>query len=165
MLFPSVLFYSTACPGLPETPSIVSDIPPNSNLSWSPPSASGAWSYTYEVSWTNGSIIVSRQAGTTGQITGLQAETEYTVEITAYPDSTLCPDQSTTFSFMTDQSNLKLLYSKSYMSSFFCEVFSSSVVIIFRYSCRVSQPCTSVQWSSHSAARCCQGELDSYWFQ
>ena len=89
MLFPCVLFYATACPGPPETPSILSDVPPNAALSWSPPSASGAWSYTYEVSWTNGSIIVARQAGTTGQIPGLQAETEYTVVITAYPDSTL----------------------------------------------------------------------------
>ena len=57
----------------------------------------------YEVSWTNGSTIVSRQAGTTAQIPGLQAETNYTVVITAYPVSTLCPDQSTTFTLMTSQ--------------------------------------------------------------
>ena len=113
MLFPCVLFYATACPGPPETPSLVSDFPPNAALSWSPPSASGAWSYTYEISWTNGSIVVPRQAGTTGQIPGLQAETEYTVEITAYPDSTLCPDQSTTLTFMTTQSNLNLQCCKS----------------------------------------------------
>ena len=92
------------CPGPPETPTLVSDVPPNAALSWSPPSASGAWSYTYEVSWTNGSIIVPRQAGTTGQIPGLQAETEYIVVVTAYPDSTLCPDQVTIFMFMTTQS-------------------------------------------------------------
>ena len=108
MLFPCVLFYATGCPGPPEAPSLVSGVPPNANLSWSPPSASGAWSYTYEVSWTNGSVIVPSQAGTTGQIPGLQAETQYTVEITAYPDSTLCPYQSTTFTFMTDQSDLNL---------------------------------------------------------
>ena len=100
-----VLLYATACPGAPEVPTLVSGIPPNADLSWSPPSASGAWSYTYAVSWTNGSIIVPRQTDTTGQIPGLQAETQYTVEITAYPDSTLCPDQATTFMFMTTQSN------------------------------------------------------------
>ncbi len=104
MLFPCVLLYTTACPGPPEMPSLVSDVPPNAALSWSPPSASGAWSYTYEVSWTNGSVIVSRQAGTTGQITGLQAETEYTLGITAYPNSTLCPDQSINITFNTTQS-------------------------------------------------------------
>ena len=104
MLSPCVLSYTTACPGPPETPSLVSDVPPNAALSWSPPSASGAWSYTYEVSWTNGSIIVPRQAGTTGEMPGLQAETEHTLVITAYPDSTLCPDQSAVFMFMTTQS-------------------------------------------------------------
>ena len=104
MLFPYVLFYATACPGPPEAPSLVSNVPPNAALSWSPHSTSGAWSYTYEVSWTNGSIIVPRQAGTTAQIPGLQAETQYTVEITAYPDSTLCPGQSEPFMFMTTQS-------------------------------------------------------------
>ena len=113
MLIPSVLFYATACPGSPEAPTLVSNIPPNANLSWSPPSASGAWSYTYEVSWTNGSVIVPSQAETTAQITELQAETEYTVEITVYPDSTLCPVQSTPFTFMTDQSDLNLQQSKS----------------------------------------------------
>ena len=96
--------FATVCPGPPEAPTLVSGVPPEAALSWSPPSASGAWSYTYEVSWTNGSIIVPRQAGTTGQIPGLQAETQYTVEITAYPDSTLCPAQSATFTFMTTQS-------------------------------------------------------------
>ena len=98
------MFYTTACPGSPEAPTLVSDVPPNAALSWSPPSASGAWSYTYEVSWTNGSIILPRQAGTTGQIPGLQAETQYTVVITAYPDSTLCPDQSMNIMFNTTQS-------------------------------------------------------------
>ena len=97
-------FYATACPGPPETLSLVSDVPPNAALSWSPPSASGAWSYTYEVSWTNGSVIVPRQAGTTGQIPGLQAETQYTVVIAAYPDSTLCPAQSMNITFNTTQS-------------------------------------------------------------
>ena len=96
--------FCAACPGPPESPSIASSVPPEADLSWSPPSASGAWRYTYEVTWTNGSIIVPRQAGTTGQIPGLQAETQYTVEITAYPDSTLCPAQSTEFTFMTTQS-------------------------------------------------------------
>ena len=104
-----MLLYTTACPGAPEVPILVSGIPPNAALSWSPPSASGAWSYTYEVSWTNGSVIVPRQAGTTAQITGLQAETQYTVEITAYPDSTLCPDQATTLMFMTTQSKWNFL--------------------------------------------------------
>ena len=99
-----MLFHATACPGPPEAPTLDGSIPPNVNLSWSPPSASGAWSYTYEVSWTNGSIIVPSQASTTGQIPGLHAETEYTVEITAYPYSTLCPVQSTTLMFMTTQS-------------------------------------------------------------
>ena len=97
-------FYATACPGPPETPSLISGIPPNAALSWSPPSASGAWSYTYEIFWTNGSIILPRQAGTTGQIPGLQAETQYTVEITAYPARTLCLQQSATFTFLTMQS-------------------------------------------------------------
>ena len=104
-----MLFHATACPGPPEAPTLDGSIPPNVDLSWSPPSASGAWSYTYEVYWTNGSIIVARQAGTTAQIPGLQAETEYTVEITAYSDSTLCPDQSTALMFMTTQSKGKFL--------------------------------------------------------
>ena len=99
-----MFFCVTACPGPPEAPTLDSSVPPNVNLSWSPPSTSGAWSYTYEVSWTNGSVIVRRQAGTTGQITGLQAETQYTAEITAYPENTLCQDQATTFVFMTTQS-------------------------------------------------------------
>ena len=99
-----MLFHATACPGPPEAPTLDGSIPPNVNLSWSPPSASGAWSYTYEVSWTNESIIVPRQASTTGQIPGLQAETEYIVVITAYPDSTLCSGQSEPFMFMTTQS-------------------------------------------------------------
>ena len=98
------VLFGTACPGPPEAPTLDGSIPPNVNLSWSPPSASGAWSYTYEVTWTNGSVIVTRQAGTTGQIPGLQAETQYTAEITAYPDSTLCPDQSTALMIMTTQS-------------------------------------------------------------
>ena len=104
MFFPCVLFYATACPGPPDAPTLDSSVPPIVNLSWSPPSASGAWSYTYEVSWTNRSIIVPRQASTTGLIPGLQAETQYTVEITAYPDSTLCLQQSATFTFLTMQS-------------------------------------------------------------
>ena len=107
-----VVLYATACPGAPEAPTLVSGIPPNAALSWSPPSASGAWSYMYEVSWTNGSTIVPRQAGTTAQIPGLQAETNYTVVITAYPVSTLCPDQSTTFTFMTIQSECNVLFER-----------------------------------------------------
>ena len=103
------VLFATACPGPPEAPTLDSNIPPNLDISWSPPSASGAWSYTYEVSWTNGSVIVPRQAGTTEQIPGLQAETQYTVEITAYPDSTLCPDQATTLMFMTIQSKGNIL--------------------------------------------------------
>ena len=99
-----MLLYATDCPGSPEAPTLVSGIAPTAHLSWSPPSASGAWSYTYEVSWTNGSVIVTRQAGTTAQIPGLQAETEYTVVVTAYPESTLCPNQSTAFTFTTTQS-------------------------------------------------------------
>ena len=99
-----VLLYATACPGAPEVLILVSGIPPNADLSWSPPSASGAWSYAYDVSWTNGSVLVTRQAGTTGQIPGLQAETQYTVVITVYPDSTLCLQQSATFTFLTMQS-------------------------------------------------------------
>ena len=98
------MLYATVCPGPPEAPTLVSGIPPNAILAWSPPSASSGFNIEYEVSWTNGSVIVPRQAGTTVQISGLQAETEYTVEITAYPDSTLCPDQSTTFAFNTTQS-------------------------------------------------------------
>ena len=104
-----MLFYLTACPGPPEAPTLDSSIPPNVNLSWSPPSASGAWSYTYEVTWTNGSVIVLRQPDTAAQIPGLQAETHYTVVVTAYPDSTLCPDQAKTFVFMTTQSKRNFL--------------------------------------------------------
>ena len=99
-----MLLYATACPGPPEAPTLVSGIPPNANLAWSRLSASSAFNIEYEVSWTNGSVIVPRQAGTTGQIPGLQSETQYTVKITAYPDSTLCPNQSTTFTFSTTQS-------------------------------------------------------------
>ena len=108
MIFPCVLYYATVCPGPPEAPSLIIDVPPNAALSWSPPSASGAWSYTYDVSWTNRSIVVPRQAGTTGQIPGLQAKTVYTVEITVYPGRTLCPAQTATLTFMTTQSNLNL---------------------------------------------------------
>ena len=99
-----MLLYTTACPGPPEAPTLFRGIPPNATFTWSPPSASGAFIIEYEVSWTNGSVIVPRQAGTTAQIPGLQAETQYTVVITAYPDSTLCPNQSTTFTFNTTQS-------------------------------------------------------------
>ena len=104
-----MLFHVAACPGPPEAPTLNSSIPPNVDLSWSPPPARGAWNYTYEVSLTNGSVIVPRQADTTGQIPGLLAETEYTVEIIAYPDSTLCPDQSTTLMFLTTQSKENFL--------------------------------------------------------
>ena len=104
-----MLFYPTACPGPPEALTLDNSIPPNVNLSWSPPSATGAWSYAYEVSWTNGSVIVPKQTDTTAQITELQAETEYTVVVIAYPDSTLCPDQATTFMFMTTQSKRNFL--------------------------------------------------------
>ena len=104
-----MLFLFAACPGPPEAPTLDSSIPPNVDLSWSPPPARGDWRYTYEVTWTNGSVIVPRQADTTGQITGLQAETEYTVEIIAYPDSTLCPDQATTLMFLTTQSKENFL--------------------------------------------------------
>ena len=99
-----MFLHNTDCPGPPEAQTLSSGVPPEADLSWSPPSASGAWRYTYEVTWTNGSVIVPRQAGTTGQIPGLQAETQYTVEITAYPDSTLCSAQSVAFTFMTTQS-------------------------------------------------------------
>ena len=99
-----VLSYGTACPGPPESPTAVNDVSPHVDLSWSRPSAAGAWMYMYEVSWTNGSNIVPRQTSTTAQIPGLQAETSYTVVITAYPISNLCPDQSTTFTFTTSQS-------------------------------------------------------------
>ena len=102
-----VLLYA-ACPGAPVAPTLVSGVPPNAALSWSPPSASGAWSYMYDVSWTNGNITVPRQAGTTAQILGLQAETQYTVVITAYPVNTLCPNQSTMFAFMTTHSELNV---------------------------------------------------------
>ena len=121
----STALHCTACPGPPEAPALVSSIPPNADLSWSPPSASGAWSYTYEVSWTNGSVIVPRQTHTTGQIPGLQAETEYPVEITAYPDSTLCPDQSTTFMFMTTQSKWNFLWLQGMAMLFLIDWFAS----------------------------------------
>ena len=98
------LLHITACPGPPEAPTVVSDIPPHVNLSWSRPSATGAWMYMYELSYTNGSNIVPRQTATAAQIPGLQAETLYTVVITAFPDSNLCPDQSTMLTFTTDQS-------------------------------------------------------------
>ena len=104
-----MLFHVAACPGPPEAPTLNSSIPPNIDLSWSPPPASIAWRYTYEVSLTNGSVIVPRQTDTTAQIPGLKAETQYTVEITAYPDSTLCPDQSTALMFMTTQSKENFL--------------------------------------------------------
>ena len=98
------VFYGTACPGPPEAPTVISDIPPHVDLSWSRPSANGAWMYMYELSYTNGSNIVPRQSATAAQIPGPQAETLYIVVITAFPVSNLCPDQFTTFSFMTSQS-------------------------------------------------------------
>ena len=57
----------------------------------------------YDVASRNGNNIVPRQAATTGQITGLQADEQYTVVIAAYPDSTLCPAQSAMFTFRTSQ--------------------------------------------------------------
>ena len=98
-----VVLFGAVCPGAPVSPIAVSDIPPTAYLSWSPPSASG-WSFTYEVTWTNGIIIVPKQASTTAEIPGLQAETQYSVVITAFPDSTVCPSQSVNFTFMTRQS-------------------------------------------------------------
>ena len=124
-----LLLHNTGCPGPPEAPTLSSGDLPDATLSWSPPSASGAWRYTYEVTWTNGSIIVPRQAGTTGQIPGLQAETQYTVEITAYSDSTLCPAQSTTFTFMTTQSKLK------------CVMFACRTLTMLLYITTIMQLC------------------------
>ena len=92
------------CPGAPVAVTIVGSAPHSAALSWSPPSATGAWIFTYEVSWTNGTIIVPRQTNTTAQIPGLQAQTQYSVAITAFTVSTVCRSQSTTFTFMTSQS-------------------------------------------------------------
>ena len=163
-----VVFYIlyAVCPGPPEAPTLVSGVPPNAALSWSPPSASGAWSYMYEVSWTNGSNIVPRQAGTTAKIPGLQAETNYTVVITAYPVNTLCPNQSTMFTFMTTQSELNVLCLKTAH----CHLRTSSqvwslLIVTLSLTCRMPQPFTNVQWPSYSAAWCCPGELDSCWLQ
>ena len=96
------LLCCTACPGAPASPNIVSNVPPTSTLSWSSPSSSG-WSFTYEVRMTNGNSIVPRQSSTTAQISGLQAETLYTVVIFAFPVSTLCPSQSRMFTFLRSQ--------------------------------------------------------------
>ena len=104
ILLGHVLTFYTACPGAPETPTIISSIPPKATLSWAPPSDTGDWTIVYQVSWPNGTIIVPRQAGTTTQIPGLQAETQYSVVITAFTVSNLCPGQSTAFTFMTSQS-------------------------------------------------------------
>ena len=84
--------------------SLVDSTPPTIALSWSRPSAAAAWTITYEVSWLNGTVIVPRQARTSTQIRRLQPKTQYSVVITAFPVSNLCPGQSSTVTFMTDQS-------------------------------------------------------------
>ena len=99
-----VLLHGTACPGAPEAPTLDSSVPPTIALSWTSPTSNGAWIFTYQGSWTNESIVIPRQASTTAQIPELQAETQYTVVITAFPVSILCPNQSTAFTFRTSQS-------------------------------------------------------------
>ena len=92
------------CPEPPENITIVSLVPPNVDLLWDRPSTADMWSFMYRIDWQNGTSAVGDTTDMRGTLSGLEAVTEYAVTITAFTDSTLCPEQSINFTFNTTQS-------------------------------------------------------------
>ena len=98
------LYCSTIdCPGPPENITVVSPVPPNVDLLWDQPSTPDMWSFMYLVEWLSETSAVG-DMGTRETLSGLEATTEYVVTITAFTDSTLCPQRSVNFTFNTIQS-------------------------------------------------------------
>ena len=95
---------TTACPGPPLNPRVVSPVPPNVEVQWDPPANPDMWSFMYRIDWQNGTSAVGDTADTHAVLSGLEAVTQYEVTITAFTDSTLCAGQSVNFTFNTTQS-------------------------------------------------------------
>ena len=92
------------CPGSPQKQRVSIPLPPNVTLLWDRPSTPDMWSFTYRVDWKNGTSAVEGTAETQAILSDLEAVTEYSVTITAFTASTLCPEQSINFTFNTTQS-------------------------------------------------------------
>ena len=92
------------CPGPPDNITVISPVPPNVDLLWDQPSTADMWSFMYRIDWQNGTSAVGDTTDMRGTLSGLEAVTEYAVTITAFTDSTLCPEQSINFTFNTTQS-------------------------------------------------------------
>ena len=60
----------------------------------------------YRIDWQNGTSAVGDTTDTHAILSGLEAATEYTVTITAFTDSTLCAQESVSFTLTTLQSEL-----------------------------------------------------------
>ena len=82
----------------------VSLVPPNVELLWHPPATPDKWFFVYLVEWLNETSVVEDSEGTQAILSSLEAAQQYNVTITAYTDSTLCPQQSASFNFTTTQS-------------------------------------------------------------
>ena len=95
------------CPGPPENIMEVSLVPPNVELLWHPPATPDKWFFVYLVEWLNETSVVEDSEGTQAILSGLEAAQQYNVTITAYTDSTLCPQQSASFNFTTTQSEYR----------------------------------------------------------
>ena len=93
-----------ACPGPPQNPRLVTSVPPNVDLLWDRPSTADMWSFMYRIDWQNGTSAVGDTTDMRGTLSGLKGVTQYAVTITAFTDSTLCPEQSINFTFNTTQS-------------------------------------------------------------
>ena len=92
------------CPGPPENITAVNPVPPNVDLLWESPATPDMWSFMYRVEWLNETSVVEDSEGTRAILSGLEAAQQYNVTITAYTDSTLCPQQSVSINFTTTQS-------------------------------------------------------------
>ena len=107
----SLLYVSTptslatpACPGPPQNTSLASPVPPNVVLLWERPSTPDMWSFKYQIKWQNGTTVVGDTTDTRVTLSSLEAESQYSVMITAFTDSTLCAEQSINFTFNMTQS-------------------------------------------------------------
>lgn len=97
-------FSTTACPGPPQNLRLAVSVPPNVDLLWDRPSTADMWSFMYRVGWQNGTTAVGGRADMNAILSDLEAVTEYAVTIIAFTDSTLCAEQSVSFTFSTTQS-------------------------------------------------------------
>ena len=126
------------CPEPPENITIVSLVPPNVDLLWDRPSTADMWSFVYRIVLQNGTSAVGDTTDMRGTLSGLEAATEYAVTITAFTDSTLCPEQSINFTFTTSQSERGLSCWRS-MSFMYC------MVSMHGYTCRLTYHIKSVE--------------------